>query len=122
MKDRLKNLRKNARKTQAQVAQLLNITQPAYAKYEKGVTEPDCNSLRKLSTYYGVDIDYIVKDKSSKATELEADIFQRIKRLSLENQKIILNIVKELDRVKMPCDEQTSNNFSTKTTQEEDNK
>ena len=49
MKDRLKKLRKEAHKTQFQIAQLLNITQPAYAKYEKGLTEPDCSSLRKLS-------------------------------------------------------------------------
>ncbi len=120
MKDRLKKLRKNAHKTQAQVAQLLHITQPAYAKYEKGITEPDCSSLRKLSTYYGVDIDYIVKDKSSKITELEADILQRLKKLSLDNQKIVLNIVKELARVKTPCDIQTSNHTSTETIKEKD--
>ncbi len=100
MKDRLKKLRKEAHKTQFQIAQLLNITQPAYAKYEKGLTEPDCSSLRKLSEYYGVDIDYIVKDESSKMTELEAEIMQLVKKMSPENQQIILSIVKQILNLK----------------------
>lgn len=100
MKDRLKKLRKEAHKTQFQIAQLLNITQPAYAKYEKGLTEPDCASLRKLSEYYGVDIDYIVKDESSKMTELEAEIMQLVKKMSPENQQIILSIVKQILNLK----------------------
>ena len=101
MKDRLKKLRKNAHKTQSQIAQLLNITQPAYAKYEKGLTEPDCTALRKLSNYYGVDIDYIVKDVESKITDLEAEILEVVKKIPADNQQIVLNIVKQIANLKM---------------------
>lgn len=100
MKDRLKKLRKDAHKTQFQVAQLLNITQPAYAKYEKGLTEPDCSSLRKLSEYYNVDIDYIIKNDSSKLSDLEAEILQTIKKMSPENQNIVLTIIKQLLQIR----------------------
>ena len=50
----LKNLRKKNRKTQADLAALLQIDQSTYAHYESGRRTPDIEKLKKLACYYGL--------------------------------------------------------------------
>lgn len=50
----LKNLRKKNRKTQAELAALLQIDQSTYAHYESGRRTPDIEKLKKLACYYGL--------------------------------------------------------------------
>ena len=57
---RLKELRKELGKTQAEIAKLLNLTPVAYNRYEKELREPGINTLIKLSDYYSVSLDYLV--------------------------------------------------------------
>lgn len=57
---RLKELRKENKKNQTEVAKVLNLTQQTYAKYELGNHEPSIYSLIKLADYYGVSLDYLV--------------------------------------------------------------
>lgn len=57
---RLLELRKQNNKSQQEIADLLNIRQNNYSKYELGKTEPNINSLIKLADYYNVSIDYLV--------------------------------------------------------------
>ena len=56
----LTGLRKKNGLTQAQIAQELNITQRAYAHYEKGDREPNIDTLIRLADKYGVPIDVLV--------------------------------------------------------------
>jgi len=44
------------------VANLLGITESAYHHYESGRSQPDIESLKKLSDYYGVSIDTLTED------------------------------------------------------------
>lgn len=57
---KIKELREKAKKNQLDIAQLLNITQGTYGKYERGELKLDINSLIKLADYYNVSIDYLV--------------------------------------------------------------
>ena len=41
--------------SQAEVSSYLNISQPAYQKYESGLTEVSMEALEKLAQLYGVD-------------------------------------------------------------------
>lgn len=58
--ERLKKLRTNKKFSQEYVANYLRITRQGYAKYEKGIAQPDFNSLKKLSSLFEVSIDYLV--------------------------------------------------------------
>lgn len=57
--ERLKGLRVSHRKTQQDLAAVLNISRSAYALYEAGKRQLNYESLRTLSDYYGVSLDYL---------------------------------------------------------------
>lgn len=57
----IKTARKAAGLTQQQVADLLNIQQTSYARYEMGTREPDTLTLSKLATIFNVSIDYLCR-------------------------------------------------------------
>ena len=82
--EKLKYLRNLKKVNQATVAKLLNISQQAYAKYEKDITEPDTDSLKILSSYFNVSIDYL----------LGAEIM--IRTGNNKNEKIKIPVVGEI--------------------------
>ena len=57
---RLKELREKKGITQQEVANAIHCSANNYARYERGEREPDISTLKALSAYFGVDIDYIV--------------------------------------------------------------
>ncbi|MFY0521069.1 helix-turn-helix domain-containing protein [Lysinibacillus sp. UGB7] len=57
--NRLKYLRKSRDKTQQDIANMLNITRPAYSAYERAKRSPDFKHLEKLINYYNVSFDFI---------------------------------------------------------------
>ncbi|WP_304064762.1 helix-turn-helix domain-containing protein [Megamonas hypermegale] len=61
LKDRLKQLRLDSKKTQKEVAQSLGIKEQAYQKYEYGTITPRIDIIIKLSNIYNVTTDYILK-------------------------------------------------------------
>ena len=58
--ERLIEQRKLNNMTQRQVAEALNIKQPSYIRYEKGVAEPSLESLVLLADLFDVSIDYLL--------------------------------------------------------------
>ena len=57
---RLKELRKENKKTQLEIAELLHTTSQSYGRYELEISEPTIDTLCKLADYYGVSLDYLV--------------------------------------------------------------
>ena len=57
---RLKELRFNKSVTQQDVAIAIGCSANNYARYERGEREPDYSTLKRLSKYFGVSIDYIL--------------------------------------------------------------
>lgn len=66
MFQRIRNMREDSDLTQKQVAQLLNVTQSTYSRYEKGELDIPVVSLIKLARYYRTSIDYLVNLTDSK--------------------------------------------------------
>lgn len=65
MNDNLKNARKAARLTQAELAAKIGITQSGYSDWERGETKIDSASLSRLSEILEVSIDYLVGKTNS---------------------------------------------------------
>ena len=57
---RLKKLRLKKGVSRAQVASAIGYSVNAYIHYENGTREPNISTLRSLSKYFGVSIDYIL--------------------------------------------------------------
>lgn len=58
--ERIKNLRKEKKMTQLELAELLNVTDKAVSKWETDEGNPDISLLSKLSDIFGVSIDYLL--------------------------------------------------------------
>jgi len=52
----MKELRLKKKKSQREIAKVLDITRPAYVRYETGNREPSLETLSKLANYYEVPI------------------------------------------------------------------
>ncbi len=57
---RLEDLRVDADKTQAEIAEILNCKREVYRRYEKGIYEIPVWALIKLAKYYNTTTDYLL--------------------------------------------------------------
>ncbi len=57
---RIRNLREDSDKTQAEIAEILGTSQTMYARYERGANELPIRHLITLCEYYHVSADYIL--------------------------------------------------------------
>ena len=69
--ERLKTLRKQVKLTQAQIAEKLDISQQAYASWERGVKKPTQENLVKIAQVLNVSVDYLVGNSEEKSDELD---------------------------------------------------
>ncbi|MGN1419167.1 MAG: helix-turn-helix domain-containing protein [Acutalibacteraceae bacterium] len=60
--DKIKALRKSKKITQEQLAKILNITPQAVSKWERGLSLPDIELLVPIADYFGVSIDYLLRE------------------------------------------------------------
>lgn len=57
---RLKELRKERKYKQTDLAEVLSCSQGVYSRYESGEREPPFDIMKKLADFYGVTIDYLM--------------------------------------------------------------
>lgn len=57
---RLKDLREDRDLTQRQLAEFLNMKQPQYSRYERGLRDIPTDVLIRLARFYGTTTDYIL--------------------------------------------------------------
>jgi len=72
----LKTLRKRRNRTQDDVASALNLTRPTYSGYENNVASPGLDVLIKLSEYYKVSTDVLLKTNLSSFGESELRLIE----------------------------------------------
>ena len=63
----LKRLRKEHQYTQENVAEKINVSRQSIAKWESGESNPDIDSLIKLSNLYNVSLDNLVNHSEDKS-------------------------------------------------------
>ncbi|MGA4517374.1 helix-turn-helix domain-containing protein [Solibacillus silvestris] len=75
---KLKQLRKNQRMTQEDVADRVNITRSTISNYEIGRRTPHLKDLQKLANVFGVGLDYFgisAKDEAIDLLERAREVF-----------------------------------------------
>lgn len=60
--EKLYTLRKKSGFSQEQLAEALNVSRQAISKWEGGSAMPESDKLLALSNYFGVSLDYLLKD------------------------------------------------------------
>ena len=89
--DKLTQLRKDNKKTQANIASHLGLTQQAYAAYENNKAVPPSDIIIKLADYFGVSTDYL----------LGREYKQNSEQKMTEKQKQLLQLLQQLDNDEM---------------------
>ena len=87
---KLKELREQHKKSQYEIAPLLNITQATYANYELGKTQPTIETLCKIADLYKVSLDYLCEHKTP---------YQQDLGYLDENDKTIIKLCKQLNEI-----------------------
>lgn len=59
----ISGLRAERKMTQFQLAELLNYSDKAVSKWERGESVPDVFVLKQIADYFGVSVDYLLTDK-----------------------------------------------------------
>ena len=57
---KIKDLRKEKKVTQKEIAEILGISPTCYAGYEQGYREPDFKILKKICIYFDVSSDFLL--------------------------------------------------------------
>lgn len=96
---RLKELRAKKNLYQKDIATMLGIDRTTYAKYETGDSEPNLETLLKLSEIFEVSTDYLLgreqKEKLPTVTDEELDVQDRrlldlMKELTVDQKDFLL--------------------------------
>lgn len=103
--DRYRDLRKDRKLTQDDLAQYLGLTRSAINTWEQGLSIPSVNMIISLSQFYGVTTDYLLGldnsdlvDISKLSSEDRVIVHDLVKRLSIPTKKMKkeTEIIKEL--------------------------
>ena len=70
--DRLRELRTNNRCAQEQLAEKLMVSRQAISKWETGESLPDIDKVMLISDFFGVSMDYLLKDREN-VSEIQPD-------------------------------------------------
>lgn len=63
---RLRSHRKELKKTQEQMAQLLNVRRSTYGEYERGKIMPPVDKIKILADYFDISVDYLMGNTNIK--------------------------------------------------------
>lgn len=75
---RIAEERKNKDLSQAQLAEILGVSQQTISKYENGSREPDNATLLKLSKIFNVPTDYLLENPIQKCEEINKNDLEKI--------------------------------------------
>lgn len=96
--EKIKKLRQEKNVSQAELGEIVGVHEKHISRYERGISRPSVEILRKMAGYFGVSIDFIVNednsafDKESKDHEL-LDYFEEANRLEEEDKNIIKGVL-----------------------------
>lgn len=78
-------LRKKAGLTQSELGEKFNYSDRTVSKWEQGDVVPNVETLKQIADYYGVSVDYILKEHTS-----EDDFLAIVKKTPNASNKILL--------------------------------
>lgn len=86
LSEKIYKLRKNSGLSQEQLAEQLNVSRQAISKWEQGTAIPESEKLIAISNYFGVTVDYLLKEDTAGITNTPAEVME-------EKPKVMAGIV-----------------------------
>ena len=102
---RLKELRRQQERTQADLAKLLGVTRTAISKLELGQQQPNAIQLLKMAQYFNVSVDFLLECEHAEDSNEIYDLFNMLDCenlfvgnhcLTAEEKKVIKGVIKSI--------------------------
>ncbi|MBR6013557.1 MAG: helix-turn-helix transcriptional regulator [Selenomonadaceae bacterium] len=102
---RLKELRRQQERTQADLAKLLGVTRTAISKLELGQQQPNAAQLLKLSNYFNVSVDFLLECEQADDSNETFDLLNVLEceklfignhHLTSEERKILKGVIEAI--------------------------
>lgn len=96
--ERLVELRKKRHFKQADIAEILNVSQQVVSNIERGVTMPDLEQLKTLADIYNMSLDQLVgRDFTGDDTDaVESQIIKYVKQMDDEGKELSLGLLSQV--------------------------
>lgn len=91
--EKIANLRKEKNLSQLQLAEQLGVSRQAISKWESGTAMPGIDNVIVLSCFFGVTIDFLLKEKVNEVQEIGV---QRTEEKTEPVKKIMIDLWKAL--------------------------
>ncbi len=78
--ENITELRQNMKLTQIKLAEILNYSDKAVSKWERGEAVPDITVLKQLADYFGVSVDYLLTREHKAEERPDAQLHSRQKK------------------------------------------
>lgn len=85
--EKLRELRKEKEMTQEEMAKALNVSTAGYGNYERGRTEPDIATLKRISAILNVSLDELLENDRGWTPRLYAEEIIRLAREIIQGKK-----------------------------------
>ena len=82
LSEKLYKLRKNSGLSQEQLAEKINVSRQAISKWESGTAVPESEKLVTISNYFGVSVDYLLKDEEEKGIGTDSSVEEKPKMIA----------------------------------------
>lgn len=98
--ERLKELRKNKKLTQKEVAEKIGVARTTYAMYEQNRREPDNETLQKIADFFNVTTDYLLGRTDDPTMTAKEEAYKKVTvngseiELSAEEYKVFQELKK----------------------------
>ena len=102
-KNRLKELRENKHMSQQQLANKLGVAQGTVGNWESGIREPNFNTAKKIASYFGVTVSYLLGETEKRTLDEELDgvdfaLRDGTKRLTKKKKEALLSYLRFLEQ------------------------
>ena len=74
LKERIREVRKSKRLTQKMFGRRLDIKQPQLSRYERGISEPDYDTIKKFHTVYNVNLNWLFSGRGNMFNATNPDL------------------------------------------------
>ena len=81
LSEKLYKLRKNSGLSQEQLAEQLNVSRQAISKWEQGTAVPESEKLISISNYFGVTVDYLLKEDTEDTMNKTAEVVEETPKM-----------------------------------------
>ena len=90
MENNFRKLREEKKLKQKEIADYLNMSDNAYGSYERGISEPSIENIKKLADFYGVSTDYLLGYRKELDWKRNQDILSNKTPMQQQVVKMVL--------------------------------